>query len=60
MLLCSKRYDLWRSRLGIISKSQLDEQVSFANTPREQMVEELMLEYLKMTLGKPALLEGQF
>jgi hypothetical protein len=47
-------------QVGIISKSQLDEQVSFANTSREQMVEELMLEYLKMTLGKQTLLEEQF
>jgi hypothetical protein len=47
-------------RMGKISKSEMDEQVSFANTPREQMVEELMLEYLKMTIGKPTLLEEQF
>ena len=39
-------------QLGKISKSEGEEQVSFANTPREQMVEELMLGYLKTTLGK--------
>jgi hypothetical protein len=44
-------------RMGKVSKSQSDEQVSFANTPREQMVEELMLEYLKGTIGKPTVLE---
>jgi hypothetical protein len=44
-------------RMGKVSKSQSDEQVSFATTPKEQMVEELMLEYLKMTIGKPTLLE---
>ena len=46
--------------MGKISKSELDEQASFANTAREQMVEELMLEYLKTTIGKPTLLEEQF
>ena len=44
-------------RMGKISKSESDEQVSFANTTREQMVEELMLEYLKGTIGKPTVLE---
>ena len=39
-------------QIGKISKSEGEEQVSFANTPREQMVEELMLGYLKTTLGK--------
>jgi len=40
-------------RIGKISKSEEEKQISFANTPREQMVEELMLEYLKTTLRKP-------
>jgi len=44
-------------RMGKISKFESDEQVSFANTTREQMVEELMLEYLKGTIGKPTVLE---
>jgi hypothetical protein len=39
-------------QLGKISKSEGEEQLSFANTPKDQMVEELMLEYLKTTLGK--------
>jgi hypothetical protein len=39
-------------QLGKISKSDGEEQLSFANTPKEQMVEELMLEYLKTTLGR--------
>jgi hypothetical protein len=44
---------------GKISKSEGEEQVSFANTPKEQMVGELMLEYLKMSLGKPTLLGNE-
>lgn len=43
-----------------ISKSKGGEQVPFADTPKEQMVEELMLEYLKITLGKPTLFGKQF
>jgi hypothetical protein len=38
---------------GKISKSDADEKQSFADTSKEQMAEELMLEYLKTTLGKP-------
>jgi hypothetical protein len=38
---------------GKISKSYLDEEQSFDDTSKERMVEELMLEYLKMSLGKP-------
>ena len=38
---------------GKISKSEADKKQSFVDTSKEQMVEELMLEYLKMTLGKP-------
>jgi hypothetical protein len=41
---------------GKISKSEGQEKVSFANTSKDQMVEELLLENLKMTLGKPTLL----
>jgi hypothetical protein len=47
-------------QVGLIGKAALEEQASFANTPKEQMVEELMLEYLKITLGKQALLGPQF
>lgn len=61
-----KKYDaLWQAQrslavqTGKISKSALDERVSFANTPKEQMVGELMLDYLKMALGKPTLLGKQ-
>jgi hypothetical protein len=37
---------------GKISKSTGEEEVSSTNTPKEQMVEELMLEYLKTAIGK--------
>jgi hypothetical protein len=47
-------------RMDKISKSETDVKVSLTNTPKEQMVQELMLEYLKMTIGKPTLLEEQF
>jgi hypothetical protein len=45
-------------RTGKISGSK-GEEASFAGTPKEQMVEELMVEFLKMTLGKPTLLGKQ-
>jgi hypothetical protein len=38
---------------GKISNSEADEKQFFVDASKEQMVEELMLEYLKMTLGKP-------
>jgi hypothetical protein len=38
---------------GKISQSKAREPLSFDNTSKEQMVEELMLEYLKGTLGRP-------
>ncbi len=44
---------------GKISKSEADEKQSLVDTSKEQMVEELMLEYLKMTLGKPTPLRKQ-
>jgi hypothetical protein len=40
-------------QIGKISKLKADEPLPFARTSKEQMVEELMLEYLKMALGKP-------
>ncbi|OPY80991.1 MAG: hypothetical protein A4E65_01283 [Syntrophorhabdus sp. PtaU1.Bin153] len=46
-------------RTGKIGKVASDSQMSFANIPKEQIVEELMLEYVKMSLGKPTL-AGQF
>jgi hypothetical protein len=44
---------------GKISKSEADKRQSFVDTSKEQMVEELMLEYLKRTLEKPTPLEKQ-
>jgi hypothetical protein len=41
---------------GKISKSEGEEKVSFANASKDQMVGELLLENLKMMLGKPTLL----
>jgi hypothetical protein len=40
-------------QIGRIKKPAGEERPSLANTPKEQMVEELMLEYLKVTLEKP-------
>jgi hypothetical protein len=47
-------------KIGKISKSEGEEELSFANTPKEQMVEELMLEYLKTALGKATLLKMEW
>jgi hypothetical protein len=44
-------------RSGKIKTDEIIRQDSYANTPKEQMIEELMLEYLKITLGKSSLLE---
>jgi hypothetical protein len=44
---------------GKIGNSLEEERASVANTPKEQMIEELMLEYLKGTLGKSTLLGRQ-
>ncbi len=44
---------------GKISKTEKEEKISFANTPKEQMIEELMLENLKISLGKPTVLGKQ-
>jgi hypothetical protein len=43
-------------KAGKISKSEIEEKISFANSSKDQMVEELMLENLKMTIGKPTAL----
>ena len=40
---------------GKIGTAEIKRQGSYAHIPKEQIVEELMLEYLKMTLGKPSL-----
>lgn len=39
-----------------ITTAEIKKQGSYAHVSRKQMVEELMLEYLKMALGKPSLL----
>ncbi|MGD0229524.1 MAG: hypothetical protein ABSC19_04090 [Syntrophorhabdales bacterium] len=44
---------------GKISKSEAKKKQSFVDTSKEQMVEELMLEYLKRALGKPTPLGNQ-
>jgi hypothetical protein len=41
---------------GKIDTSKIKKQDSYAGTPKEQIVEELMLEYLKIVLGKTTLL----
>jgi hypothetical protein len=41
---------------GKIDKNEVKKQDSYANTPKEQILEELMLEYFKITLGKSSLL----
>lgn len=47
-------------RSGKISTAKASEPFSFAGTSKEQMVEELMLEYLKGVLRKPTPLGKQF
>jgi hypothetical protein len=47
------------AQAGKIAKSRLDEKQSLPEASKQQMVEELMLEYLKMTLGKPTPLDKQ-
>lgn len=41
---------------GKIETKDIKTQDSYANTPKEQIIEELMLEYFKITLGKSSLL----
>jgi hypothetical protein len=41
---------------GKIEKNEIKKQDSYTNTPKGQIIEELMLEYLKITLGKSSLL----
>jgi hypothetical protein len=45
---------------GKISKSEADKKISFANLPKEQKLQELMLEYIKMIFGKQTLLGKKF
>lgn len=63
----TKRYAVLRQaqrssaiKIGKISKTEGEEELSPANTPKEQMVEELMLEYLKTALGKAPLLKMEW
>jgi hypothetical protein len=44
---------------GKIKTDKMKRQNFGAGIPQEQMVEELMLEYLKIALGKPSLLGKQ-
>ena len=44
-------------RTGKIKASEAKKQDSYGNLSKEQMVEELLVEYLKATIGKPSLLE---
>jgi hypothetical protein len=46
-------------KIGKIGKPE-GEEASFANMPKEQMVEELMLEYLKTALGKATMLKMEW
>jgi hypothetical protein len=41
---------------GKISNDEIKKQDSYANTPKEQIITELMLEYLKVALGKASFL----
>jgi hypothetical protein len=43
-------------RSGKIKTDEMIKKDSYAKTPKEQIIEELMLEYLKITLGKSSLL----
>jgi hypothetical protein len=45
---------------GKISKSDADNKTSFAGMQKEQMLQELMLEYIKMIFGKQTLLGKRF
>ncbi|HDQ04133.1 MAG TPA: hypothetical protein ENN23_06130 [Deltaproteobacteria bacterium] len=42
---------------GIIKKTEVKNQMSLVDTSRKQMIDELMLEYFKIALGKSSLLE---
>ena len=44
-------------RTGKIGTPEIKKQGSYGHIPKEQIIEELMLEYLKTTLGKPSLVE---
>lgn len=46
-------------KLGKIGKSGGTDETAGRSTPKEQMIEELMLEYLKICLGKPTLINRQ-
>jgi hypothetical protein len=44
---------------GKIETNKIKKQDSYVNIPKEQIIEELMLEYFKITLGKSSLLGGK-
>jgi len=48
-----KRLAVYKSEIGI---NEVKKQDLYANTPKEQIIEELMLEYFKIALGKTSLL----
>jgi len=39
---------------GKIKPGETTRQETYANVPKEQIIEELMVEYLKLALGKPS------
>ena len=41
---------------GKIDKNEIKKQAPYTNTPKEQIIEELMLEYFKIALGKSSML----
>jgi hypothetical protein len=45
---------------GKIGKAKADKPIALDKIPKEQMLEELMLEYLKLVMGKPTPLERHF
>jgi len=48
------------AKMGKVKQADVDEQVSYANIPREQIMEELMLEYLKTSIDNAPLVKEQF
>lgn len=56
-----QRYDILQKardsmaiRKGKIKPGEVKKQETYANVPKEQIIEELMVEYLKLALGKPS------
>jgi len=57
MLLLQQAQQSLAVQTGKIGTADIKRQGSYAHIPKEQIIEELMLEYLKITLGKSSLLE---